>query len=151
MVRKCTQRFSRRQFLATGGKAALGAGPAGPLLAGCGGGGRWQGAGYLLEQLEGAGPQDYFKKNIEPSFEKANQGTDLKVTFQPSTEMDRLVRTALQGGEGPDIIMTPGPAYAQEYIDANPFAELDEYSDQYKWTTSCSAGRSTLGATRTRA
>ena len=29
--------------------------------------------------------------------------------------------------------MTPGPAYAQEYIDANLFAELDEYSNEYKW------------------
>src|SRR5215208_1720630 len=29
--------------------------------------------------------------------------------------------------------MTPGPAYTQEYIDANLLAELDEYSDQYKW------------------
>jgi raffinose/stachyose/melibiose transport system substrate-binding protein len=125
--------ISRRQFLAVGGKVALGAGLAGPLLAGCGGGGGGSGQVTYWSNLEGAGPQDYFKKNIEKPFEKANQGTDLKVTFQPSTEMDRLVRTALQGGEGPDIIMTPGPAYAQEYIDANLFAELDEYSDQYKW------------------
>src|SRR5215203_2026469 len=73
------------------------------------------------------------KSSIEKPFEKANKGTDLKVTFQPPEEMDRIVRTALQGGEGPDVIMTPGPAYAQEYIDANLFAELDEYSDQYKW------------------
>jgi raffinose/stachyose/melibiose transport system substrate-binding protein len=125
--------LSRRQFLARGSKAALGAGLAGSLLAGCGGGDGGSGQVTYWSNLEGAGPQDYFKKNIEPSFEKANQGTDLKVTFQPSTEMDRLVRTALQGGEGPDIIMTPGPAYAQEYIDANLFAELDEYSSKYKW------------------
>jgi len=124
--------ISRRQFLARGGKAALGAGLAGSLLAGCGGG---SGSGQVTywSNLEGAGPQDYFKKNIEKSFEKANKGTDLKVTFQPPDEMDRLVRTALQGGEGPDIIMTPGPAYAQEYIDANLFAELDQYSNEYKW------------------
>ena len=49
----------------------------------------------------GQRPQGYFKQNIEKPFEKANQGTDLKVTFQPPDEMDRLVRTALQGGEGP--------------------------------------------------
>ena len=76
--------ISRRQFLAMGGKAALGAGLAGPLLAGCGGGGGGSGQVTYWSNLEGAGPQDYFKKNIEPSFEKANQGTDLKVTFQPS-------------------------------------------------------------------
>src|SRR5215212_5113251 len=126
-------RMSRRQFLATGGKVVLGAGLAGPILAGCGGGGGGSGQMTYWSNLEGSGPQAYFKKNIEKPFEKANEGTDLKVTFQPPDEMDRLVRTALQGGEGPDIIMTPGPAYAQEYIDANLFAELDEYSSQYKW------------------
>ena len=101
--------ISRRQFLARGGTAALGVGLAGSLLAGCGGGGGGGGQVTYWSNLEGSGPQAYFKKNIEKPFEKANQGTDLKVTFQPPTEMDRLVRTALQGGEGPDIIMTPGP------------------------------------------
>ena len=123
--------MSRRQFLATGGKAALGAWLAGPLLAGCGGGGQGGGPVTYWSNLEVG--QDYFKQNIENPFEKSNQGAELKVTFQPPDEMDRLVRTALQGGEGPDIVMTPGPAYAQEYIDANLFAELDEYSEQYKW------------------
>src|SRR5918994_3555396 len=123
---------SRRQFLVKGGKAALGAGLAGSLLAGCGGG---SGSGQVTywSNLTGSEPQDYFKKNIEKPFEKANQGTDLKVTFQDPEQMDRLIRTALQGREGPDIIMTPGPAYAQEYTDANLLAELDEYSNQYKW------------------
>src|SRR5918999_2226296 len=120
--------ISRRQFLARGGTAALGVG-----LAGCGGGGGGSGQVTYWSNLEGSGPQAYFKKNIEKPFEKANKGTDLKVTFQPPEEMERIVRTALQGGEGPDIVMTPGPAYAQEYIDANLFAELDEYSEQYKW------------------
>jgi raffinose/stachyose/melibiose transport system substrate-binding protein len=127
------RRITRRQFLVRGGTAALGAGFASSLLAGCGGGEQGGGQVTFWSNLEGSGPQDYFKQNIEKPFEKANEGTDLKVTFQPPDEMDRLVRTALQGGEGPDIVMTPGPAYAQEYIDANLFAELDEYSEQYKW------------------
>jgi raffinose/stachyose/melibiose transport system substrate-binding protein len=125
--------ISRRQFLARGGTAALGVGLAGSLLAGCGGGGGGSGQGTYWSNREGSGPQAYFKKNIEKPFEKANNGTDLKVTFQPPDQMDRLVRTALQGGEGPDILMTPGPAYAQEYNDANLFAELDQYASQYKW------------------
>ena len=133
--------ISRRQFLARGSRAAFGFGLAGSLLAGCGGGGSSSGQVTYWSNLEGSGPQDYFKTDIEKPFEKANKGTDLKVTFQPPDAMDRLVRTALQGSEGPDIIMTPGPAYAQEYIDAKLFAELDEYSNEYKWTTSFSVGR----------
>ncbi|HEX2729785.1 MAG TPA: extracellular solute-binding protein, partial [Rubrobacteraceae bacterium] len=125
--------LSRRQFIVQGGKVVLGAGVAGSVLAGCGGGSSGGGPVTMWSNLEPGDPQDYFKKNIEPSFEKANKGTKLDVTFQPPAEIDRLVRTALQGGEGPDIIPTPGPAYAAEYVDANLFAELDEYVDQYKW------------------
>jgi raffinose/stachyose/melibiose transport system substrate-binding protein len=127
------RRITRRQFLARGGTAALGAGFAGALLAACGGGGQGGGQVTYWSNLEGSGPQNYFKKNVQKPFEKANKGTTLKVTFQPPDQMDRLIRTALQGGQGPDLVMTPGPAYAQEYIDANLFAELDEYSAQYKW------------------
>ncbi|MBA3388937.1 MAG: extracellular solute-binding protein, partial [Rubrobacter sp.] len=128
------RRITRRQFIQRSGAAALGASFAGTLLAGCGGGSEG-GSGQVAywSNLEGSGPQDYFGKNIETPFEKSNKGTQLKVTFQPPDEMDRLLRTALQGGEGPDIVMTPGPAYAQEYIDANLFAELDDYAGQYGW------------------
>ncbi len=129
-----SKRISRRQFIQRGGTAALGASFAGALLAGCGGGSEGGGGQVTYwSNLEGSGPQDYFGKNIEKPFEKSNKDTQLKVTFQPPDEMDRLVRTALQGGEGPDIVMTPGPAYAQEYIDANLFAELDDYAGQYGW------------------
>jgi ABC-type glycerol-3-phosphate transport system substrate-binding protein len=71
--------MSRRQFLATGGKAALGAGLAGPLLAGCGGGGQGGGPVTYWSNLEVG--QDYFKQNIQNPFEKSNQGAELKVTF----------------------------------------------------------------------
>jgi raffinose/stachyose/melibiose transport system substrate-binding protein len=127
------RRITRRQFLYRGGSAALGAGFAGALLAGCGGGEEGGGQVTFWSNLEGSEAQNYFAQNVEKPFEKANKGTDLKVAFQPPEEMDRLVRTALQGGEGPDIVMTPGPAYAQEYIDANLFAELDDYAEQYGW------------------
>lgn len=126
-------RITRRQFLVRGGAVVAGMGLSGSLLAGCGGDSGGSGEVTYWSNLEGSGPQDYFKKSIQRPFEKQNKGTKLKVTFQPPSEMDRLVRTALQGGEGPDLVMTPGPAYAQEYIDANLFANLDEYADQYKW------------------
>jgi hypothetical protein len=61
------------------GKAALGAGLAGPLLAGCGGGGQGGGPVTYWSNLEVG--QNYFKQNIENPFEKSNQGAELKVTF----------------------------------------------------------------------
>ena len=75
--------ISRRQFLAQGGRAAFGAGLAGSLLAGCGGGQEGSGQVSYWSNLEGSEAQNYFKKNIEKPFENAQDGTDLKVTFQP--------------------------------------------------------------------
>jgi raffinose/stachyose/melibiose transport system substrate-binding protein len=130
-MRRKMRPVSRREFLRIGGVGLAGAALMG--AAGCGGGQGGGGQVTYWSNLEGSEAQNYFRQNIEKPFENANEGTDLKVTFQPPAEMDRLVRTALQGGEGPDIVMTPGPAYAQEYIDANLFAELDEYAEQYDW------------------
>ena len=99
------------------------------MLAGCGGG---PGDLSLWSNLEEAG-QEYVPDNVERPFEEANRGIDLRVTFQPPEDLDRLVRIALQGGQGPDLVPTPGPAYARDYLDANMFAELDEYAEQYDW------------------
>jgi len=127
------RRMTRRRFLAGGGKAVLGAGLGGVLLAGCGGGsGGGPGDLSLWSNQEEAG-QAYFPDNVERPFEEANRGIDLQVTFQPPEDLDRLVRIAMQGGQGPDLVPTPGPAYARDYLDANMFAELDEYAEQYDW------------------
>ena len=94
--------ISRRQFLAKGGTAALGVGLGGSLLAGCGGGGSGGGQVTYWSNLEGSGPQAYFKKSIEKPFEKANKGTDLKVTF-PSR------RTRWTGSSGRPCRAVRGP------------------------------------------
>ncbi|MDQ3523153.1 MAG: extracellular solute-binding protein [Gemmatimonadota bacterium] len=126
--------MTRRRFLARGGKAALGAGFAGSLLAGCGsGGGGRPGELTYWSGLEGAEQRGYFTRNIEEPFEAAYAGITLETNFQPAAELDRVVRTALLGREGPDIVPTPGLSYAQEYIDANMFKSLDEYAEEYGW------------------
>jgi len=76
-----TRGFSRKEFLKLGGAGLAGATLLG--VAGCGGGEGGSGQVTYWSNLEGSGPQDYFKQHIEKPFEKANQGTDLKVTFQP--------------------------------------------------------------------
>ncbi len=57
--------LSRRQFIVQGGKVALGAGIAGAVLAGCGGGSASGGPVTMWSNLEGAEAQGYFTKNIE--------------------------------------------------------------------------------------
>lgn len=125
--------MTRRGFLSGGGKAVLGAGLAGTLLTACGGESSQGGQVTFWSPLAGAEAQEYYRQNVERPFEKSNQGVDLKVTFQNSEDQDRLIRTALQGGQGPDLVQTLGPSIALEYVDAGLFAELDEYAEQGRW------------------
>jgi raffinose/stachyose/melibiose transport system substrate-binding protein len=106
--------MTRRSFLTNGGKVVLGAGLAGSLLAACGGQRGSAGELTYWSGLEGAEPREYYKQHIEKPFEKANPDIDLKVQFQSPEDLDRTVRTALQGGEGPDLVPTPGPSFALE-------------------------------------
>ena len=125
-------KMTRRKFLKGSGGAILGAGLAGSVLAGCGGSS--SGAnGDVTYWLSLAGGESYFNKNILPAFEKANKDVNLKVTFQSPEDLNRVTRTAIQGGEGPDLVFTSGPSYALELIDAGILLELDEYADQYGW------------------
>ena len=64
--------MTRRDFLKGGGKALLGAGLAGSLLAGCGGSGG--GSGQITYWLALPGGEEYYRKNVLPAFEKAHPG-----------------------------------------------------------------------------
>src|SRR4051794_34946760 len=45
-------------------------------------------------------------------------------------------RTALSGGEGPDIIGTPGPSFAFELAQAGQLLALDAYAQSENWSQS---------------
>jgi raffinose/stachyose/melibiose transport system substrate-binding protein len=126
----CPQ-MTRQSFLVNSGKAVLGASLAGTLLAGCGGGSNGSSELILWREVN-QGDREYFSKNVERPFEKANPKIDLKVNWESSEDIYRLVRTALQGGEGPDLVPTY-PAAAIEEIQANIPLPLDEYAERYGW------------------
>ena len=42
-------------------------------------------------------------------------------------------RTAIAGGAGPDIVVTPGPSFAFELAQAGQLLALDDFSDQFSW------------------
>jgi raffinose/stachyose/melibiose transport system substrate-binding protein len=44
------------------------------------------------------------------------------------------VRTALSGGEGPDVVGTPGPSFAFELAKAGQLLALDDYATSQKWS-----------------
>lgn len=58
---------------------------------------------------------------------------DVELEYQFTQDLDRVLRTAMQAGAGPDIVITPGPAFVLEYVNAGFIRPLDDYSRQFGW------------------
>lgn len=43
-------------------------------------------------------------------------------------------RTAIAGGAGPDVVVTPGPSFVFELAQAGQLLALDDFADQFGWT-----------------
>ena len=72
-----------------------------------------------------------FEKHVIKGFNAAHPGIVLEVNV--IADLDRVTRTAVQGGEGPDIIQSPGPAFMVDYVDAGHVLPLDDYAQAYGW------------------
>ena len=75
--------------------------------------------------------REAFLTHIVDSFNAAHPDIVLEVLF--IADLDRVTRTAVQGGEGPDIIQSPGPAFVMDYVEAGHVLPLDDYAGQYSW------------------
>jgi raffinose/stachyose/melibiose transport system substrate-binding protein len=131
-----TSSMSRRYFIANGGKMTIAAGLAGGWLAACSRlSGEDSGGGDVSfwTAVENSQQRKYFIEHTFNAFENDHKDIDLQVSFKSIEDLDRLVQTALQTGEGPDVVSTPGPSFAVPYIDANLLLPLDEYTEQYNW------------------
>jgi raffinose/stachyose/melibiose transport system substrate-binding protein len=58
-----------------------------------------------------------------------------ETVVEPRLQPNRwdATRTALAANEGPDVVYTPGPAFAAQVSDAGQLLPLDEYAAQYGW------------------
>lgn len=72
-----------------------------------------------------------FQEQFVDVFNAANPTIELEVVFQQ--DLNTLLRTAIQAGEGPDIIQTPGPGFLLEYQKAGLVLPLDDFAAQYGW------------------
>lgn len=127
--------ISRRRFLMNSSKVALSAGIAGSLLAACGGQANQPGVADVTYWygLDDGAHRTYMKAHDVDAFNKANPGINVDISFKPEADVDRLIQIALSSGKGPDIVPTPGPSYALQYINSNLFLDLDAYAQQYNW------------------
>ncbi len=71
------------------------------------------------------------QQNFIDTFNAAHPDLELEIIYQDQGEGP--LRTALQSGLGPDIVHTPGPAFAANYALAGHILPLDIYAEQYGW------------------
>lgn len=132
--------ISRRDFLAQSGRAALGAGLTGSLLAACGNQSSTSGSAKTISgdilvwiALDDAQQRKYILKSQGADFMKAYPAVKVTIEYKPVSEYDRLTQTAVSAGHGPDLVATPGAATAVQYVTSNHFVDLDPYAQQYNW------------------
>jgi raffinose/stachyose/melibiose transport system substrate-binding protein len=51
----------------------------------------------------------------------------------PQMDAWNTTRTALAGGAGPDVVMTPGPSFVYELVQAGQLMALDDFAATYGW------------------
>ncbi|MGW0735527.1 ABC transporter substrate-binding protein [Streptomyces sp. NPDC002851] len=85
----------------------------------------------IWNNLADAQQNAYFRKH----FAEGYRGK-YPVRFSPRSHstIDRLTQTALAAGQGPSIIVTPGPSsFVAAYSSAGYLADLAPYERQYRW------------------
>jgi len=75
--------------------------------------------------------QEAFQKQFVDVFNTANPDIELEVVFQEN--LSDILRTAMQAGEGPDIVQSPGPGFLLEFQKAGLVLPLNEFAAQYGW------------------
>lgn len=65
------------------------------------------------------------EENLIKPFEEAHPGINVEIIVK--NQLSEVLRTAIIAGEGPDIIMTMGPAEANRYASAGYLLPLDEF------------------------
>lgn len=78
--------------------------------------------------------QEALKRNFIDPFNAAHPNIELEITY--NDKLDEVLRTAMQGGAGPDLVQTPGPAFVAEYVAANLVTDMDAFNTKYGWDKS---------------
>jgi raffinose/stachyose/melibiose transport system substrate-binding protein len=77
--------------------------------------------------------REYFVDHFIQPFNEEADGPPLSLVIRDGDALQRLQRTAIASGSGPDLVFTDGPSYGLEFINAGRFVNLDDYAEQYGW------------------
>jgi raffinose/stachyose/melibiose transport system substrate-binding protein len=78
--------------------------------------------------------RDYYLDHFVAAFNKSTDGSPLSLTIRGDDDsLQRLQRTAIASGSGPDLVFTAGPSYGLEFVNAERFVPLDTYAEANNW------------------
>lgn len=104
-----------------------------------------EGKGKVTFWLDITGGSDTAQWLIDNTIKEYNAlgGVQVEATMQANGWT--ATQTALAGGAGPDIVVTPGPSLSMELGKAGQVMALDDYATKYGWTESFSPWAIDLG------
>ncbi|WP_169305806.1 ABC transporter substrate-binding protein [Actinomyces urogenitalis] len=120
--------MNRRHALSMLG--CIGAGLVLTQTAGCASNDKESNVVALWAETEGARDRAYWETEVKAPFEKSYSDYQLQLTHQTGGDLEKKLRTALQAGQGPDIVVTPGPSYALQYVKAGMLENLTEWAEE---------------------
>lgn len=87
---------------------------------------------FWFDPPGGGEEADCFVETVVNPFNEQNNTVFVDAVPQPDTW--NATRTAIAGGAGPDIIVTPGPSFVFELAQAGQLLALDDFVDQFGWS-----------------
>jgi raffinose/stachyose/melibiose transport system substrate-binding protein len=82
---------------------------------------------WTEQGLELEGVQNTFVKAFNDSH------PNIKLDLVGQESINDVLRTAIQAGQAPDILQTPGASFIAEYIPAKLIAPMTAYAEQFGW------------------
>ena len=107
-----------------------------------------QDQGKITFWLDVTGGSDTAQWLIDNTIQQYNEQGGLQVEATMQANGWTATQTALAGGAGPDIVITPGPSLSAELGKAGQVLALDDYAAQYGWVESFTPWAIDLGKTQ---
>ncbi|MBI3958029.1 MAG: extracellular solute-binding protein [Chloroflexi bacterium] len=73
-----------------------------------------------------------FVETVVEPFNEKSESIFIEAVAQPNAW--DATRTAIAGGAGPDVVVTPGPSFVFELAQAGQLLALDDFADQFGWS-----------------
>jgi raffinose/stachyose/melibiose transport system substrate-binding protein len=86
---------------------------------------------FWFNPPEGGETADCFVETAVKPFNQQSSTVEVAAIEQPNAW--DATRTALAGGGGPDVVVTPGPSFAFELAEAGQLLPLDDYVAEFGW------------------